>query len=187
MYIVGILAFLLCFLHDCNDWKFRKKYLNFCFPLGAAFIAVSSIWMCIPLGVGPVHAVWLRIILGILGIAFAWAEVYSLFFSFNTKDAYIEYWDEERRTVNTTRMYALCRHPGVLFFVLLFIILWLCIGMDFPGMVMLCVLNVLLAAFEDLIVFPKVFRGYEEYKETTPFLVPNCKSISHCIGDFRRK
>lgn len=130
---------------------------------------------------------WARILAGAAGIAFAWAEIYSLFFSFDRKDAYLNNRNREMRTVNTCRMYALCRHPGVLFFILLYIDIWLFIGMDFLGMLMLCVLNLLLAVFEDFVVFPKTLKGYREYRKTTPFMIPNKGTIRRCIEDFRRK
>lgn len=187
MYIIGGATFLLFFLHDFNDWKLGKKCLRFCFPTGMVLLIISTVMMCIPVNAGPIHLMSIRILTGILGVLLLWAEIYSLFFSFSREEAYTGKGESEDRKVCTSRFYALCRHPGVLFFILLYVDLGLCLGMDFPGLALLCFLNLLLAAFEDIFVFPKVFSGYEEYKETTPFLVPRCKSIMRCIGDFRRK
>lgn len=211
MYVTGLIAFLLFFLHDFNDWKLGIKGLRICFPAGAVLLIAVTISMCIPLDQAVVQPVWGRVLLGAAGLGLVWAEMYSLLFSFSNQEAYgnaalnqearsetaclsatnrtdtgIETEGKGRRLC-TDRMYKLCRHPGVLFFILLYLDLWLCMGMDLPGMAMLCILNLLLAAFEDIIVFPRVFSRYDEYRKTTPFLVPSGKSIRGCIGDFRRR
>ncbi|MGN0702762.1 MAG: hypothetical protein ACI4KL_06290 [Lentihominibacter sp.] len=193
MYIKGLIAYLLIFLHDFNDWKLGTKWLRICFPAGAILLAAVTITMCLPLEEAVVKPPWIRILLGAAGLALLWAEVYSLFFSFSGEEAYGSAKDtdneieEKGRELCTDRMYRLCRHPGVLFFILLYIDLWLCLGMDPAGMAELCGLNLLLAAFEDRLVFPKLFSGYDRYRETTPFLVPTCRSIRECVGDFRRR
>ena len=206
MYLKGLMAYLLIFLHDFNDWKLGIKGLRICFPAGAILLAAVTISMCMPLDEAVVKPLWMRILLGATGLALLWAEVYSLFFSFSSKDAYgsgtgnrdacgtgtntgkvTETTEEKGRELRTDRMYRLCRHPGVLFFILLYIDLWLCLGMDPAGMAELCGLNILLAIFEDRLVFPKLFSGYDRYRETTPFLVPTGRSIRDCVGDFRRR
>lgn len=186
MYFIGFAAFLLCFLHDCNDWKFGKKWLRFCFPTGIALIVISTIWMCLEPDTVYIDVIWIRIAAGALGLFMVWAEVYSLFFSFDRKEAYVNNCNRGTGTVYTAGMYALCRHPGVLFFVLLYVNIWLCLGMDLKGMLMLCTLNVLLAVFEDFVVFPESLGGYREYRKTTPFIIPNTASVKRCIEDFRR-
>ena len=203
MYLKGLIAYLLIFLHDFNDWKLGIKGLRICFPAGAILLAAVTISMCMPLDEAVVKPLWGRILLGATGLALLWAEVYSLLFSFSGKEAYGngslggdayatgikkgKTTEEKGRELRTDRMYRLCRHPGVLFFILLYIDLWLCLGMDPAGMAELCGLNILLAIFEDRLVFPKLFSGYDRYRETTPFLVPTGRSIRECIGDFRRR
>ena len=38
--------------------------------------------------------------------------------------------------------------------------------------------------FQDIWTFPKTFSDYEEYKEKTPFLIPDWKSIKACMASF---
>jgi protein-S-isoprenylcysteine O-methyltransferase Ste14 len=79
----------------------------------------------------------------------------------------------------TTGTYALCRHPGVLWF-----------GMLLFGLVLVTraelvliatplwfVGDVLLVLVQDRVSFPRMFPAYPEYQEATPFLVPTAKSM----------
>ncbi|MDO4393984.1 MAG: hypothetical protein Q4C80_06180 [Bacillota bacterium] len=186
MYIIGTAAFVLFFINDYNDWKLKKKWLNASFVLGVTLLIISTVWMCV-LGEGhsvlskyPGMAVWVVCALSLF------AQVYSLFFSFNCDEAYAGGGESESRYPCTVRMYALCRHPGVLFFIILYVGLALVTNMSFTGVVVLCILNILLIIFEDMLVFPAIFNGYDEYKRGTPFLLPNMNSICKCINDFRR-
>ena len=49
MYLKGLIAYLLIFLHDFNDWKLGIKGLRICFPAGAILLAAVTISMCMPL------------------------------------------------------------------------------------------------------------------------------------------
>ena len=87
----------------------------------------------------------------------------------------------EKRPACTTGVYALCRHPGVLWFAGLFACLWLAAGLPLQDAAVYTILNVLLVWFEDRCVFPDLLEGYEAYRASTPFLIPNGKSIRACI------
>ena len=43
------------------------------------------------------------------------------------------------------------------------------------------VCGLLLAMYEDINVFPVLMRGYNAYKDTTPFLFPTKESIRRCF------
>ena len=76
MYLKGLIAYLLIFLHDFNDWKLGIKWLRICFPAGAILLAAVTIQMCLPLEEAVVKPLWMRILLGATGLALLWAEVY---------------------------------------------------------------------------------------------------------------
>ena len=78
-----------------------------------------------------------------------------------------------------TGFYALVRHPGFLWFALL----WATIVSVYHNPevttcgVVLVVLDLLLIAVEDLVVFPRIFPGYDEYKRRVPFLIPRLRRV----------
>ena len=186
MYMTGIAAFVLFFINDINDWKLKKRWIGMSFIAGAFLLAVSAVWMCV-LGSGhavlsgiPAAAVWIVCAAAMAG------EIYSLFFSFSCDEAYMGADSPEERYPSTGRMYALCRHPGVLFFIIIYAGLILVTNMSPAGGALMCTINLLLILFEDTAVFPAIFREYDRYKQETPFLIPNMRSIRKCIVDFRR-
>ncbi|MBQ3486737.1 MAG: hypothetical protein IJA71_00485, partial [Clostridia bacterium] len=108
-------------------------------------------------------------------LLFAGLLVWALFFSFPPKEAYVE--QSRERKVYTGGMYALCRHPGILWFCLLYGCL--IPGAGFPPMTafLYCLLNILLGWVEDKWIFPRLFTDYDAYKKSTPFLIPTPKSL----------
>ena len=77
-------------------------------------------------------------------------------------------------------MYALCRHPGVLWFAGVYGCLWLAAGLPLWEAALLCGVNVGLVLFEDRCVFPALLEGYEAYQAATPFLLPGRRRGRGC-------
>ena len=46
--------------------------------------------------------------------------------------------------------------------------------------------NYLYIIFQDLWTFPRTFFNYKEYQQSTPFLIPNRKSILVCLRTIRK-
>lgn len=171
--IAGTVSFLLFLLGDLNDAFWHRKLLRPAFLTGAAMLAVStagillaqSPWSFSPLRLGFLAAALL------FGVLLVWA----LFFSFPPKEAYVD--APRDRKVYTGGMYALCRHPGILWFCLLYGCL--IPGAGFPPVLasLYCMLNILLGWVEDQWIFPRLFSDYGAYKLRTPFLIPTPKSL----------
>ena len=170
--VLGILAFVLFFVNDWNDWKWGKRALRGCFPAGALLLVIATVLQLCG-RVPRVSGVW-KWMAWAFAVGFAALMIYALFFALPRAQAYGS--PGENRTAQTEGMYALCRHPGVLWFIGLFFCLWL-LGLPLWVAVTFCMLNVLLAAFEDALVFPAKLSGYEQYRQTTPFLMPSRSSI----------
>ncbi|MCI2056316.1 MAG: hypothetical protein LKJ86_04125 [Oscillibacter sp.] len=169
--LLGSLAFGLFFLNDWNDWKWHFPPLRCCFAAGtAALIAGTVLLTPRPVEWTALHGIALA-----LAAVFALALVYTLFFALSAKDAYVR--QEERRDVCTIGVYALCRHPGVLWFAGLYLCLWGSVGVPLTAGALFTALDVLLVWFEDQKVFPARLAGYETYRRTTPFLIPSASSI----------
>ena len=70
--------------------------------------------------------------------------------------------------------YSLCRHPGFWWFTILIIALGTLKG--FSGHILtvfvMTGLDLLLIIVQDNCTFPKVFRGYSDYRKRVPFLIP---------------
>lgn len=183
-FLIGVLGFVLFALADINDAFIRAARLRLLFPLGAVLLAGASTALVFFRPV-PRLAAPLAILLGCLCAVFLLLLIYSLFFALSAGQAYTM--PGQPRPVNTRGVYALCRHPGVLWFIALFACL--CVWPGFPvyAAAVYCGLNVLLALFEDVLIFPRILTGYLAYRRTTPFLIPNKRSIKQALTTYKYK
>lgn len=173
MILLGVSAFALMLLGDLNDARFGKRLLRLSFPLGIILLAAATLSAC---DFGSVNAVWCA-----AAAIFLLLLLRSLFGSFPVKEAYVE--QQSGRRVCDRGLYAMCRHPGVIFFAGLYACLHFGVRLPVSHMLLYIVLNLLLAAFEDSVVFPEVLEGYAEYKTRVPFLIPTINSLKNA---FRR-
>ena len=88
----------------------------------------------------------------------------------------------------TEGVYALCRHPGVLWFAGFYFCLagFLGSGKAMGAFGVLIVWNILYIFYQDRIVFPETFSNYGAYQQTTPFLIPDRNSTAACIKTWRK-
>ena len=167
MILLGAAAFLLMLLGDINDALWHKKAMRLCFPLGLAVLAAAT---AAELSFKSPDAAWCAV-----AAAFLLVLLYALFGSFSVKDAYVS--QECGRRVYDKGFYALCRHPGVLFFAGLYVSLHYALALPWPDAAVYAALNLLLAALEDKWLFPRSIGGYDEYKTRVPFLIPTPEGI----------
>ena len=95
----------------------------------------------------------------------------------------------EKRQLADTGVYALCRHPGVIWLTLFFLFAWL-----FADNIMMLwlgisntVMDIVYVTIQDIFIFPKTISGYDEYKKYTPFLIPNVRSVKRAIETYIQK
>lgn len=103
--------------------------------------------------------------------------IYTLFFALPFDKTYVD--PVRKRSVCQSGMYALCRHPGVIWFILFYAalygaapereVLW--------GGVLLCASDLVYIVVQDLWTFPRTFCDYEDYRKSVPFLIPTLHSI----------
>jgi protein-S-isoprenylcysteine O-methyltransferase Ste14 len=111
--------------------------------------------------------------------------IYTLFFALPFEETYVT---QNGCKTYDRGMYALCRHPGVLWFTGCYLFLW----MTFGGKELLllaminCLLNFLYVVLQDGVTFPRVFTDYNIYKQRVPFLIPTVKSIQMCIRTWKK-
>ena len=116
--------------------------------------------------------------------AFLAVLIYTLFFALPFEETYVA---QDAHKTYDKKMYALCRHPGVLWFAGFYICLWLAFGTK-PLLVMaiwFSLLNFCYIVLQDDYTFPRIFSDYEDYKKRVPFLLPNGKSLKRCIDTFK--
>lgn len=182
---VGTLGFICYFIYDlCSIWK-PQSMGRYLFALGSCLVAVSlagELWqqrLFISIDI------WFYIFL-FLSFLFFGLLIYTLFFCFDAEEAYVQV--NTPRTAYTKGMYALCRHPGVIWFILGFYCLYGLIRTEhvflYAGMMSLY--NIMYIILQDVYIFPKTFINYDEYKQTTPFLLPNRQSIKKMLCDLNR-
>lgn len=179
--VLGICAFAFFFASDYNDWKWGRQELKLCFPAGGLLLVAVTVLGAVQ-GKAPLTggARWAVLALAVLFLALL---VYTLFFALPALASYAR--PGKDRTVIATGVYALCRHPGVLWFAGLYLCLWGAAGLPLWEAVLYSGLNVLLVVFEDRCVFPDRLEGYGAYQHTTPFLVPSRRSIRACRETLR--
>lgn len=174
---LGLAAFVLYLLYDVNSFTRKIPFVHSFFAVGTALLGVATVldlyasWRsgCFS-GVGD--------ILLLIGAAVAFAAlVYCLFFALPFEETYADQGSGNR--VCRTGVYALCRHPGVLCFAAMYLMLGLAVlpnRMILRGM-LFSALNLAYVCFQDRITFPRTFCDYEDYQKKVPFLIPTQKSV----------
>ena len=173
----GIIVFGLYVLYDVNSVLWNQRVLHASFFAGTILLAGATIWQtadAVRAGFFGSHSIiWL-----VFAVFFLMLLIYTLFFALPFDETYIKA-DSGKAVVYDKGMYAICRHPGVLWLFLFY----LCLGVAFyPSEVLRAgmfysLLDLLYVVLQDIWTFPNTFEDYESYKKTTPFLIPNGKSI----------
>lgn len=175
--LLGIAAFGLYLLYDINSYTRKLGFVHSFFLLGTVLLGIATaldVWAAAKAGA---FSGWPDIMLLIGAAAFFGALIYSLFFALPFKETYTE--QESNNRVYSGGVYALCRHPGILCFFGMYLLLGLA---ALPtGMIVNCLIFSLLdlgyAWFQDRVTFPKTFCDYTDYQKNVPFLIPTKASI----------
>lgn len=182
-YIVAlaVLAYALFFAYD---WRIvgRRGGLGTAalFGVGCALVAAATlIMLATQLPAGPRDAIALVSLAAALVFAALMAK--ALFFSL-PKDTYTA--PEQPQRVYAEGMYALCRHPGVLWYCLAFAALALALRtpVALVACCVLCLGNLAYMMLQDAWSFPRTFVDYAEYKQRVPLFFPTRASIRAALA-----
>lgn len=179
--IIGIFAFLLFVIYDINSIIMKNKHLYCCFFTGFILLIIATMGIVLS-SWGLIKVDILRIMLfGIMAVLFLCLMIYTLFFALPFKNTYVD--SKASPKVCKAGVYALCRHPGVLWFIGFYTFLGLALKIPLllTAAVVFSILNILYVIFQDQWTFLRSFEDYDQYKIDTPFLIPNIESIKHCI------
>ena len=122
-----------------------------------------------------------------ISLLFAAGLVYSLFFAIPFDETYAR--QSSGRRVCRRGVYALCRHPGILFFFGMYLFLGLA-ALPSPGLLargmFFSALDLGYAWFQDRQTFPKTFCDYPDYRNNVPFLIPTKASFAEACRTLRQ-
>ena len=174
---MGIIAFLFFILYDINSIIIKLKLFNSFFFLGILLLVIATGGIILKSQYFIKGNVLQTIGFAIPTLIFFILLIYTLFFALPFKDTYLK--PDEPKCVCQIGVYALCRHPGILWFSGFYLFLWLTLSSPllFWAGLTFSLSNLIYAIFQDRWTFVKNFSDYQEYKETTPFIIPNLISI----------
>ena len=175
--LLGMLGFLLFFLYDVNSFAWRSRLLHKSFALGVTLLAAATVLdLAAALRMGAFSGLK-DLILLVAGALCLAALVYCLFFALPFAETYQD--TDGPPAVCDRGVYALCRHPGVLCMLGMYLF-WglgalpatmLRNGLIFSGF------NTVYVCFQDRMTFPRTFPDYPDYQKNVPFLIPTGASI----------
>ena len=186
--VLGTISFILYMVYDLeqagtNSHCFRKITKCF-FTVGSVFLVAATMLLLRKIDILHMESGMRQIFFLILAILFLGLLIYTLFFALPFEKTYVA---QEVHKTYDKKMYALCRHPGVLWFVGFYFCLWLAFGTK-PLLVMavwFSFLNFCYIILQDYYAFPRIFSDYADYQKRVPFLIPNGKSLKRCMDTFK--
>ena len=177
------LAYLLYLVYDwCSVKKPGLRAARLLFPLGTALIACATV-LFLYQSLPAFRLTGFSALCLALAAVSGWLLLDALVFSL-PKNTYTE--PGAPRLTCRSRMYALCRHPGVLWYCCLYGALWLAMPTRNGALqcAVLCAGDLIYMLVQDIWTFPAIFADYDHYKTATPLLLPNRASIRACCRDY---
>ncbi len=175
---LGIVGFGLLLIFDIFSLN-EKSVVKYLFAILGFGLIIGSTILLLTLKSNIQFPSFLRIVSLIGAVFFLALLIYSVFIEVG-KNTY-QYKNESKLV--TTGTYALSRHPGVLWFLLVYMLAAvsfqnhyiLVAGLIWTG------INIIYVVIQERFIFTKLFKHYGKYVETTPMLLPSRDSIEKCI------
>lgn len=178
--VLGCFAFLLMMLNDMNQIKFHLKWGKYTFMIGCILLLiVTGLLINQHLYDDKTFHIG-HLIASILCMINTLLLIYTLFFALPFEGTYVE---QDHLKVYDKGVYALCRHPGILWFFFAYIFLAMCLSSIEIGIaaILFSFMNFIYAYLQDCIIFPITLEGYEDYQRRVPFLIPTITSIKRSL------
>ena len=182
---IGCLGFLVIHLFDIVSLKRTPGAKPFTWILGSGLVVYALAMACLqsdklPLSIWSTWLGWALLTISLLLL------IYSLFINLPFRKTYIATGVGDK--LITTGLYALVRHPGVHWFILVLLSLILVSKSSLLLMAapIFILLDIVLVTVQDKFFFTRMFGGYDSYRQETPMLVPNRRSINAFINSLKQ-
>ena len=187
MLYIAIGALGIFVVHLCDPAAIRKLPLvkPFTWAVGVGLIIYAIVMGCVsPDKIQlPAWTVWFGWILLTASLLLI---VYSLFINLPFRKTYLAKGVGDKLV--TSGLYALVRHPGLMWTILFVISLIL---VSSSRLVLLAspifiALDIVVILLQDRFFFPQMFSDYKKYQRETPMLIPNRRSIRLFFDSLKR-
>jgi protein-S-isoprenylcysteine O-methyltransferase Ste14 len=183
--IIGAIGFVVVHIFDLVALKRIPRLKPIVWCIGSGLLIYSLVMICrYPVKIElPAWSIWLG--WGVLAVS-AFLLIHSLFVSLPFRKTYVDAGVGDKLV--KTGLYALVRHPGILWFPLFMISL---IPISRSSLLLIAAptfiaLDIVLVFIQDKFIFGRMFRGYERYRRETPMLLPNRKSVGAFLRSLRQ-
>jgi len=182
---IGSLGFLIIHIFDIVSLKRLPVAKPVIWTLGGGLLAYALAMLSFQTNrlFLPIWSTWLGWIL--LSLSFL-LLIYSLFINLPFRKTYIATGVSDK--LIKTGLYALVRHPGVMWFILAVLSLIL-VSRSYLLLIaapIFILLDIILVVFQDKFFFGRMFKGYDNYRRETPMLLPNRRSINAFINSLKQ-
>lgn len=179
--LTGSISFIFLFLFDYYSLKNHhiKKRI---FGLLGLFLMIYSTAMVIVTSERISFSITVRSISAVLCAAAVFLLMYSLFLELPFMNIYVK--QGHHKQLVDIGTYALCRHPGVLWFGFVFLFSFITTGallLMWAGIIWTSI-NIVYVYLQEKLFFYKMFSTYHVYVKTTPMLIPTKASIKKCTA-----
>jgi len=178
--LLGVISFLIMYLYDFYTLK-NKFILKLMFGITGFGMFIYATIMTLQSKVIYELPIIVRIVSGVAFIVFLMLLIYSLFLELPFVKTYGKC--NHKHELVDTGTYALCRHPGVIWFGFMFLFMFLTTGIKIlviAGLVW-TICDIIYVFYQEKYIFKKLFPNYTDYIKSTPMLIPNKKSIKKFI------
>ena len=183
---IGALGFLVIHLFDLVSLKRLAGAKPFTWIVGSGLVVYGLAMTCLQSDklLLPIWLAWLG--WGLFSISLL-LLLYSLFINLPFRKTYIATGVSDK--LIKTGMYALVRHPGVPWLILLMLSLILVSrsSLMLIAAPIFVLLDIVLVIVQDKFIFGRMFDGYDSYRQETPMLVPNRQSINVFINSLKQQ
>jgi protein-S-isoprenylcysteine O-methyltransferase Ste14 len=183
--ILGCLGFLIVHLFDIVALKRLPAAKPIIWFSGIGLFIYAIVMICLQSNTLILPAWSTGLGWALLSISFA-LLLYALFINLPFIKTYISTGVPDELV--KTRMYALVRHPGVIWFVLLIFALILVSksSLLLIAAPIFILLDIVLVVFQDKYFFGRMFDSYDSYRGETPMLIPSRESIGAFTDSVKR-
>jgi protein-S-isoprenylcysteine O-methyltransferase Ste14 len=183
--IIGVIGFVVVHLFDLVALRGIPRLKPIIWCIGSGLLIYSLVMICrYPVKIElPDWSVWLG--WGVLTVSL-FLLIHSLFISLPFRRTYVDTGVGDKLV--RTGLYALVRHPGIMWFPLFMLSL---IPISRSSLLLIAAplfiaLDIVLVVIQDKFIFGRMFHGYDSYRRETPMLLPNKKSFSAFLRSLRQ-